>query len=144
VVSIPNPQEDRRESAAAQDRAREGAQRLAEGESADRGSALDGTGEPRPTHAVVSPDAGSAASDPLDGTKAVSPERTDAYSGPYGSAAYRRPVPPERECRGGCGRKRRTWSESWLCRFCLLADRAASPLSMREWRKQRERDRLAG
>lgn len=39
----------------------------------------------------------------------------------------RRRIPPERQCRGGCGRTRRTWVESWLCRFCLLADRAAGP-----------------
>ena len=35
------------------------------------------------------------------------------------------------QCRGGCGRKRRTWRETWLCRFCLLADREASPESFR-------------
>lgn len=34
-------------------------------------------------------------------------------------------------CRGGCGRRRRTWRDSWLCRFCLLADREASPESFR-------------
>lgn len=46
--------------------------------------------------------------------------------------------PPEISCRGGCGRRRRTWARSWLCRFCLLAEREASPLSFREWRQRRE------
>lgn len=50
----------------------------------------------------------------------------------------RRHPPPERSCRGGCGRLKRTWAASWLCRFCLLDDREASPLSFREWRKARE------
>lgn len=48
-------------------------------------------------------------------------------------------VPPEVSCRGGCGRTRRTWSRSWLCRFCLLDDRQASPESFRATRR-----RLAG
>lgn len=47
-------------------------------------------------------------------------------------------VPPEVFCRGGCGRAKRTWTRSWLCRFCLLEDREVSPLSFREWRRQRE------
>lgn len=38
---------------------------------------------------------------------------------------------PVRQCRGGCGRTRRTWRETFLCRFCLLADRLASPESFR-------------
>lgn len=42
-------------------------------------------------------------------------------------------------CRGGCGRTRRTWSRSFLCRFCLLEDRQASPESFRATRR-----RLAG
>ncbi len=51
----------------------------------------------------------------------------------------RRAVPPSVPCRAGCGRRRRTWTASWLCRFCLLADRAAAPESFRATRR-----RLAG
>lgn len=48
-------------------------------------------------------------------------------------------VPPVVHCRGGCGRTRRTWTRSFLCRFCLLADREASPESFTATRR-----RLAG
>lgn len=43
---------------------------------------------------------------------------------------------PVVSCRGGCGRKRRTWARSWLCRFCLLADRQAAPESFRATRRR--------
>jgi hypothetical protein len=53
---------------------------------------------------------------------------------------FRPTPPPERVCRGGCGRKRRTWSSSWLCRFCLLEDQAS--LERESFRATRRR--LAG
>jgi hypothetical protein len=56
-----------------------------------------------------------AASDPLDATKAISPERTDAYSGPYGSAATRPPAkypyePP------------RSWDDPRVCQRCVRTE----------------------
>ncbi len=50
----------------------------------------------------------------------------------------RRREPPLRECRGGCGRRKPTWQEAWLCRFCLLAERTAAPEAFGATRRARQ------